>query len=137
MDPSTRMPINSTLFGAMISMVWLVYFFGANVLGSWFGVFAFDSSELPIVNLYAFYIPIFFMMYKDRSLSGFNRFVAPTMSIISCIFLIACAVYTHGIVKYRQAAAAGTFSCPVLFYLIVFAAVMIYCAVFYRGGKKK
>ncbi|MBQ3999412.1 MAG: APC family permease [Oscillospiraceae bacterium] len=136
-DPSTRMPINSTLFGAMISMVWLVYFFGANVLGSWFGVFAFDSSELPIVNLYAFYIPIFFMMYKDKSLSGFNRFVAPTMSIISCIFLIACAVYTHGIVKYRQAAAAGTFSCPVLFYLIVFAAVMIYCAVFYRGGKKK
>ena len=58
-DPATKMPINSTLFGTMISMVWLVYFFGANVLGNWFGVFAFDSSERPIVNLYAFYIPIF------------------------------------------------------------------------------
>ena len=134
-DPATKMPINSTLFGTMISMVWLVYFFGANVLGNWFGVFAFDSSELPIVNLYAFYIPIFIRMYKDKSLSTFNRIVAPTTSLLSCIFLIACAVYTHGIVKYRQAAASGSFSCPVLFYLIVFAAVMVYCSFFYKKEK--
>ncbi len=135
-DPATKMPINSAMFGMMISMVWLVYFFGANVLGTWFGPFAFDSSELPIVNLYAFYIPIFLKMYKDKSLSPFNRIVAPTMSLLSCIFLIACAVYTHGIVKYRQAAAAGYFSCPVLFYLIVFAAVMGYCALYYKPNRK-
>ena len=134
-DPVTKMPINSALFGTMISMVWLVYFFGANVLGTWFGVFAFDSSELPIVNLYAFYIPIFISMYKDRSLSGFNRYVAPTMSILSCVFLIVCAVYTHGIDKYRQAAAAGHFSFPVLFYLIIFAAVMIYSSFYYKPKK--
>lgn len=74
-------------------------------------------------------------MYRDKSLSTFNRIVAPTMSLLSCIFLIACAVYTHGIVKYRQAAASGNFSCPVLFYLIVFAAVMVYCSFFYNKEK--
>ena len=136
-DPVTKMPINSALFGTMISMVWLVYFFGANVLGTWFGPFAFDSSELPIVNLYAFYIPIFIKMYGDKSQSFFNRFVAPTMSLLSCIFLIACAFYTHGIEKYRQAAASGGFSFPVLFYLIVFAAVMLYCSFFRHGSSRK
>ena len=136
-DPVSKMPVNSALFGVMISMAWMVYFFGANVLGTWFGPFAFDSSELPVVNLYAFYIPIFFSMYKDKSLSSFKRYVAPTMSLLSCVFLIACAVYSHGIDKYRQAASAGKFSCPVLFYLIVFTIVMIACSFCYRPEKSK
>ena len=136
-DPASKMPVNSALFGVMISMAWMVYFFGANILGTWFGPFAFDSSELPIVNLYAFYIPVFFTMYKDKTLTAFQRYIATTMSILSCVFLVACAIYTHGIDKYIKAAESGQFSCPVLFYLIIFAAVMVFSSFFYRGDKKK
>ena len=136
-DPASKMPVNSALFGVMISMIWMVYFFGANILGTWFGLFAFDSSELPIVNLYAFYIPIFFSMYKDKSLKPFDRYVATTMSLLRCLFLVGCAIYTHGIDKYLQAAAAGKFSFPVLFYLIIFAVVMVYSSFFYESAKKK
>lgn len=132
LDETSNMPINSAFLGALLSAVWLVYFYGANLSSGWFGYFNFDSSELVIVALYAMYIPIFLKMYKDKSVNAFKRFVVPTLAIISCIFLVGCAVYAHGIVKYQAAAAEGKFSFPVLFFLIVTVVVLFIGKFFYN-----
>ena len=39
--------------------------------------------------------------------------------------MVIAAIYAHGIQPYQAAAAEGRFACPVLFYLIIFAAIMI------------
>ena len=59
--------------------------------------FAFDSSELPIVALYAFYIPIFIKMIKMKELSFFKRIILPVLAIIGSIFMIIAAIYAHKI----------------------------------------
>ncbi len=123
-DETTKMPINSTFFGAFLAMIWLLYFFGANLSTGWFGLFNFDSSELVIIMLYAMYIPIFLKMYQDKELDTFKRTVVPTLAIFSCLFLIGCAIYSHGIVKFQAAAANGEFAFPVLFFCIVTAVVL-------------
>ncbi len=111
-DSKTNMPANAAILGVLLSGIWLLYFYGANLTPvSWFGPFSFDSSELPIVTIYAMYIPIFIMMMKkERSLSTFKRFIMPSLAICACIFMVIAAYYAHG-----QA---------VFYYLIIFAAVM-------------
>ena len=136
LDETSNMPVNSALFGMLTVAVWLVYFYGANLSTGWFGPFNFDSSELPIVALYAMYIPIFLKMYKDKDLSPVKRAIVPTLAILSCLILVGCAVYSHGIVKYQAAAAEGKFSFPVLFFLIVFAVVMLVGKFFYHPEKE-
>ncbi|WP_123053280.1 APC family permease [Clostridium sp. JN-1] len=116
-DSATNMPTNSSIFGLLLSGIWLLYFYGANLTKPWFGFFSFDSSELPIVTIYAAYIPIFIaMMKKEKDLSSFKRFVAPIVSIAGCIFMIIAACFSHKI--------------AVAAYLIVFAIIMIFGAVF-------
>lgn len=110
-DQTTGMPTNSAIVGLLLSSIWLVYFYGANLTTPWFGVFSFDSSELPIVTIYALYIPIFVMMMKkEKELGVFKRFVAPSLAICACIFMIIAACYAHGM--------------AVVYYLIVFAVIM-------------
>ena len=132
LDENSNMPVNSAFLGALTSAIWLVFFFGANLSTGWFGPFNFDSSELPIVALYAMYIPIFVKMYKDKDLSPAKRIIVPTVAIISCIFLVGCAVYSHGIIKYQAAAAEGKFAFPVLFFLIVTVVVLFIAKFFYH-----
>ena len=50
--------------------------------------------------------------------------------------MIFAAIYAHGISPYMKAAEDGKFSFPVLFYLIVFAVIMIVGMCFYRKEKK-
>ena len=130
-DKHTNMTCNSAIWGLFVSALWLVYFYGANLGSGWFGLFNFDSSELPIVTIYAMYIPIFIAwMIKEKDLGVFKRFVLPIVSILSCAFMIFAAVYAHGITPYLSAKEAGEFSFPVLFYLIVFALFMGIGAIF-------
>ncbi|NLU53520.1 MAG: APC family permease [Clostridiaceae bacterium] len=111
-DKVTNMPGNSSIFGLLLSAFWLLYFYGANLTDPWFGPFCFDTSELPIVTLYAAYIPIFFMlMKKEKDLSPFKRYIMPLLSILSCIFMVVAAVFAHGM--------------GVVYYLIVFAVIML------------
>ena len=136
-DPYTNMPSNSAIIGLLMSAVWLVYFYGAN-LGAfqWFGLFSFDSSELPIVTVYGLYVPIFInFMRKATDLPPVKRFVIPTLGLIASIAMVGAAIYAHGIRPYQAAAANGTFSCPVLFYLIVFAVVMVIGFAVNKGKK--
>ncbi len=125
-DPASGMPSNSCIVGLVIVAAWLVYFYGANLTTPWFGKFSFDSSELPIITIYALYIPMFIMfMKKEKDLSPVKRFVLPALGLIGSAFMVFAAIYSHGYAPYLAAKEAGQgFSCPVLFYLIVFAVIM-------------
>ncbi|MBQ7889087.1 MAG: amino acid permease [Erysipelotrichaceae bacterium] len=124
-DDATNMVTNSSIYGLFICALWLVYFYGANLTSGWFGLFNFDSSELPIVTIYGMYIPIFIMWMKnEKNLGVMKRFVIPSLAIVSCLFMMFAAIYAHGITPYLRAQANGTFSCPILFYLIVFVVIM-------------
>ena len=117
-DNATNMPTNSAIFGLLVSTIWLVYFYGANLTDTWFGAFSFDSSELPIITLYAAYIPIFVnMIRKGKDFNTFNRFIMPALSILSCIFMVVAAFIAHG--------------AAVFYYLIIFAVIMLLAKVFY------
>ncbi len=119
-DEKTNMPSNSAILGLLVSGGWLLYFFGAQLVPEpWFGNFSFDSSELPIVTIYALYIPIFIMMMvKETALNPFKRFVMPILAIIACVFMIYAAWYAHGI--------------SVVYYLIIFMVIMALGSLFSR-----
>ncbi len=136
-DKATNMTTNSSIWGLFVCGLWLIYFYGANLTSGWFGLFNFDSSELPIVTIYAMYIPIFIAwMKKEKDMGVFNRFVLPIISLLACVFMVFAAVYAHGITPYLTAKANGTFSFPVLFYLIIFVIVMILGAIFKKSDKE-
>ena len=138
-DKATSMTTNSAIWGLFVCAAWLLYFYGANLApnGGWFGLFNFDSSELPIVTIYAMYIPMFIVwMKKEKDLGVFKRFILPIASLVACAFMVFAAVYAHGITPYLAAAEEGAFSFPVLFYLILFAVIMFAGFLFNKFGKK-
>ena len=120
-DPSTGMPANSAVVGLLVTGLWLVYFYGANLAPTgWFGPFCFDSSELPIITLYLLYIPIFLKLMSLQNLKGFNRYVMPVLAVLCSLFMCFACIYTYKI--------------KVLFYLIVFAVIML-AGAFFKGKK--
>ena len=137
-DGSTNMVTNSSIWGLFVCAVWLIYFYGANLTSTpWFGIFSFDSSELPIVTIYSMYIPIFiFWMKNEKDQSFTRRYLLPIGATISCSFMMFAAIYSHGIVPYLAAKANGTFSCPILFYFIVFGVIMLIGALVRNKDKK-
>ena len=158
-DPASGMPSNSCIVGLVIVAAWLVYFYGANLTtvhnseelaataginglfnfnaSTWFGIFSFDSSELPIITIYALYIPMFIsFMVKAKGLSPIKRFVLPALGVIGSGCMVVAAIYAHGIAPYLAAKEKGEFSCPVIFYLIVFAVIMAIGMLFMNPKKK-
>ena len=120
-DPATNMPSNSAILSLAFDAFWLLYFFGANLADpTWFGKFSFDSSELPIITLYAMYIPMFLLfMVKEKRLNGFKRFVMPILGLCGCVFMV-------------YAAFAGNGFSTVMHYLAIFIVFMIVGNLFYR-----
>ena len=118
------MPTNSAIVGLFICYAWLFYYYGANLAETpWFGIFSFDSSELPIVTLYAMYIPMFLMIaIKEKGFGVFNRFIAPVLSIAGSLFMVYAAFLSHGVKT-------------VLCYLVVYAVIMIVGLIFKLGNK--
>ena len=132
-DTATNMPTNSAIVGLALCAIWLFYFFAANLdtmflrfydaesanwlirfLGefnqidntymvNWFG---FDSSELPIVCIYLFYIPIFIKMFKMNDLTKVKRILVPILGILSSPLWIGGAIavklYDGGPVLFKQ-----------------------------------
>ena len=121
-DVSTNMPTNSGICGLLLCAIWLFYFYIANLdttllvnydaeSANWLikllgtldletnqytvGWFAFDSSELPIVALYAMYIPIFIKMISLKELPIAKRIVMPVLAIIASVFMVIAAIYAH------------------------------------------
>ena len=138
-DEKTNMPLRATFIQLLITSVWLVYFFGANLTNPWFGLFSFDSSELPIITLYAMYIPIIAgYMIKSKEENVLWRFVMPVLSIIACLFMIFAAVYAHGFMPLNESISnGGGFTFPVLFYLIIYILVMFVGYIVERVNSKK
>lgn len=112
-DEDTNMPNNSSVIGLFVCAFWLLYFYGANLAPkSWFWKFSFDSSEIPIVTIYAMYIPIFInMMRKEKDLSTFRRFIMPAVAIVACLFMVVACIYAH--------------RARMVYYLIIYAVVMV------------
>ncbi len=119
-DKISNMPVNSSVVGLVICAFFLLYFYGANLAEPlWFGKYGFDSSEIPIVTIYAMYVPIFIsMIIKEKTLSFFKRFIVPVVAMIACIFMVYAAIIAHGM--------------DTVYYLIVFAIVMVAAIPFYR-----
>lgn len=63
-------------------------------------------------------------MRKADDLGAVKRYAVPALGILGSVFMVFAALYAHGIQPYQAAAAEGRFACPVLFYLIIFAAVI-------------
>lgn len=123
-NESTNIPTNSAIAGLLICMLWLVFYYATNLAPTpWFGAFGFDSSELPVVTVYAMYVPIIFMMMiKEKALSPIKRIIVPSVAIICCVFMAVAAVFSHKI--------------RVVWYLTVFAAVMLLSVPFYKKKTK-
>ncbi len=137
-DSSTNMPANSCFFGLVMTSVWLLYYYGAMLSPTkWFGVFSFDSCDLPVITIYAMYIPLFVSFIKKETKENkFFRYIVPILAIISCLFMIFSAIMGHGVFEYQKAKEVGQFSFPVLFYLIIFAIIMVIGALFDIPRKK-
>ena len=132
-SPSTNMPSNSAWVGLLICGAWLFYFYGANLTSSIFGLFTFDSSEIPIVTIYAFYIPVFIMFaIKYGKEDKFRNLVMPILATVASAFMIFAAIWAHGVTPFKAAKEAGTFALPILFYLIIFAVIMGIGVLFYK-----
>lgn len=125
-DAKTNMPTNSSIIGLLLAALWCFYFYGANLNSTpLFGIFSFDSSELPIITIYAMYIPIFIIfIIKEGKNNIFKNIVLPVLAIIASLFMVFCAVYAHGVSPYLNALENNTFSFPILFYLIIFIVIM-------------
>lgn len=135
-SPSTNMPYNSAIIGVLACSLWLFYFYGANLMAPIFGLFSFDSSELPIITIYGFYIPVFIVFIKKHGKENIlKNVILPILGIIASGFMVFAAVYAHGIQPYLTAKANGQFAFPVLFYLIVFAVVLLIGNFFYKKNR--
>ena len=137
-DKTTKMPLNSAVVALILSAAWLFFFYGAELHSRpIFGVFSFDSSELPVISVYGFYIPIFIMFaLKSGNRHIFKNKVLPLLSALASVFMLFAAFYSHGIVPFKNATEKGEFSFPVIFYLIVFIIIMTIGFCFYKGESR-
>jgi len=123
LSPSTNMAGNSAIFGLVLCAMWLLLFFFSNLAETFGGKFAFDPTELPILTMYALYIPIFISwMKKAKELNALRRFILPVIAIVASLFMVYATVLAHGI------------SC--VWYLIVFFIVML-IGKFFKDPKNK
>lgn len=133
-DSVTNMPTNSSIIGLLFTTIWYFYFYGANLNSiNIFGIFSFDSSELPIITIYAMYIPLFVIfIFKEGKKDIWRNIVMPILGIIASLFMVFAAIYSHGYLIYKEALNEGRFACPVLFYLIIFGVIMGLGLIFYK-----
>ena len=75
-------------------------------------------------------------MIKEKELPAVKRFVLPALGVIGSGFMVIAAIYSHGYQPYIAAKENGECSCPVLFYLIVFAVIMAIGALVMKPKKK-
>lgn len=130
-DKKTNMPHNSAIFSLLMCAVWFVYFillgaglFTYSPLGQTMSAYSFDSSELPIITLYAMYIPmIITMMVKEKDIHPVKRFGLPVLSLIGIGVIIYACIEKHGL--------------SIIWYLIVFAVIMLAGFAFDMYNRKK
>ena len=118
----TNMPITSAVIGLLITAVWMLQWEFGLIRGMLPEIISFENDELPIITLYAFYIPIFInMMRHSKELHPVKRFVLPSLSILACLFMIFCAFYAYKVQAF--------------YYLFIFTVIMLVGLMFYRDKK--
>ena len=124
-DDKTGTPVNSSIIALLICSLWLLYFYASQLADPcWFGNYWFDITELPIVTVYAAYIPIFLRIVKrEKELSVFKRYFVPVVAIGACCFMVFAGVAAHGI--------------TVVWYLIVFVMIMLAGLFFLLRNQKR
>ena len=121
-DKKTDIPNNSSAVALFMCVLWFAYFAGGQFFG-WFGEYAFDSSELPIITLYPLYIPILIsFMIKEKDLHPVKRFVFPSLSLVGVVIFVVASIVSHKMGN--------------LYYLAVFAVAMLIGALFCRRNGK-
>lgn len=123
-DKESNLPHNSAILGLLMCGFWGVYFILASLLETWGGVkvfvgtpfesvpFSFDASELPIITIYAMYIPIFVnWMRKAEGETSLRRYVIPALAICGSLFMVYACLVGHKMANF--------------WYLIVFAVIML------------
>lgn len=124
LSDKSNMPIVSSLIGLALTFVWMLQWEFGLIRGMLPAIISFENDELPIITLYAFYIPIFInMMIKSKGMHPVKRFVFPSLSIAACLFMIFCAFYAYKV--------------DAFYYLIVCAVIMLIGLLFYRDNKGK
>ena len=124
-DNVTNMAPNSGVIGLFATMAWLLFFYCSqfSTFADKWGIFAFDPTELPIVTIYAVYIPIFFMMmFKLKDVGFFKRFAAPILAICGSSFMVVATIFSH--------------RSYVIGYLILFAVITAAGMLFAKEKKK-
>lgn len=121
-DKKTNMPNNSASVALLVCIIWFAYFVGGQFFG-WFGNYAFDSSELPIVTIYPLYVPILVaFMLKAKDVHPVKRFVLPILSIFGAAIVVTASIISHRMAN--------------VWYLIVFAIIMAFGVLFFRKDGK-
>ena len=123
-DKVSNLPNNSAILGLFYCAAWGLYFYLSNLAGTWSHavafvgtpfesvIFFFDPTELPIITIYALYIPIFInWMKKATDESALRRYVIPTLAICGSIFMVIACLIGHKM---------GNF-----WYLLTFAVIML------------
>ena len=118
-----NMPMLSSVIGLLLSGAWLLHreldFFGKLP-----EILSYGNDELPIIALYALYIPIFInMMIKSKELHPVKRFVFPSLSILACCFMIYCAF--------------ASYQLDAIYFILLLSLIMIVGMMFYRDKKGK
>ena len=118
-DSQTNMPHNSAVFALLMVAAWFLYFYSANlvcILPQWL---SFDSSELPIITIYLMYLPILIQwMRKEKDQNLIRRFILPILALCGSVFMVVASIFSHGM--------------DCLWYLIVFAVIMVIGALCYN-----
>ena len=103
LDHATEMPSNASIVALIFNALWLFYFYMANLtpFASYTGkgsIFLFDSTELPLICVYAFYLPLYVMLIvKGKEFNVFRRFIMPILSFAGACLFIYAAIAKHGI----------------------------------------
>ena len=130
-DKVSNMPTNSSVLALLFGAFWGLYFYMSNLAGTWDSVVVFkgtafesvfmkfDPTELPIITIYAMYIPMFIQwMRKEKDASVLRRYVLPVLACIGSVFMVYASIVGHKM---------GNF-----WYLIVFAVFMLVGHLLYK-----
>jgi len=116
-DKVTNVPNNSAALYVLIVSFWMLLFSG-NFAG-WYGDFNLDLPGLVPVFFQFFLFPVYLLIiFKERSLGGFNRFIAPLLATAGSVFLIYAAITTQGT--------------RILVFGVIFLVIMIFGNCFYK-----
>jgi len=120
-DKVTNVPNNSAALYVLWVAFWMLAFSG-NFAG-WYGTFNLSLPDLIPVFFQFFLFPVYLMvLVKERSLRGFNRFIAPLLAMAGSAFLIYAAISTQGM--------------RVLVFGGIFLVIMLFGNCFYKKSAK-